>query len=185
ASLMLPADKIKLNSINPIPSTGAAGKVLTVKDDGTSAHWVAPTAGGGGSGTKFYYAVDNSGNQVNEVLAKGSGSPIKYSKGNGILTVSVPSMEAVEYIRIHFNASDLDVSQTDMDKLFVNITDLSGSFNNSLSTAIVPQVSYVQLNADNPAPGLSWTPVIGTIEGSPNYDIVKCSDGTMQLRFRL
>src|SRR5690606_9843345 len=30
ASLMLPADKIKLNTIDPIPATDAAGKVLTV-----------------------------------------------------------------------------------------------------------------------------------------------------------
>lgn len=185
ASLMLPADKIKLNTIDPIPATDAAGKVLTVKGDGKTASWVTPAAGGGGSGTKFYYAVDNSGNKVNEVVIKGTGVPIEYTKGNGQLTVSTPTMEAVEYIRIYFESGDLDTkTDPDMDRLFVNITDRSGTFNKDLLTAIIPNVSFVQINAASPTLNLAWNPSIGTGEGSPYYDIVSCVNGTMQLRFR-
>lgn len=46
ASLMIPADKSKLNKITDLAGSADANKVLTANSSGTSATWVAPASGG-------------------------------------------------------------------------------------------------------------------------------------------
>lgn len=112
ASLMLPDDRIKLKSIDAIPATDAAGKVLTVKSDGKSASWVTPAAGGGGSGTRIY-KINNS-----QVIVKGSGSQITCTQNGKNIDIIIPADAIVDYIRIKttqqiVGGQDLEISVTD------------------------------------------------------------------------
>jgi len=59
ASLMLPADKVKLDKTPVITSTDAA-KVLTVNAAGTAATWVTPATGGGAANLAFVAGATSS-----------------------------------------------------------------------------------------------------------------------------
>jgi len=57
ASLMVPADKNKLDKIDDIVTATDANKVLTVSADGKRAKWVTPAAGGSGGATDLTYTA--------------------------------------------------------------------------------------------------------------------------------
>jgi hypothetical protein len=57
ASLMLPADKTKLDKLPVITAPGDANKVLTVNSGGTAAVWTTPAAGGGGGATNLGFST--------------------------------------------------------------------------------------------------------------------------------
>jgi hypothetical protein len=71
ASLMLPADKLKLNKIADLAGNSDANKVLTANASGTAATWVTATSGGA---TNITYTASPTQGVINS--STGSGAPI-------------------------------------------------------------------------------------------------------------
>jgi len=164
ASLMLPADKIKLNTIDAIPATGAAGKVLTVKDDGKTATWVAPS-GGGGSGTATRIYKINNG----LVMVKGSGSPITCSQTGKNIDIIFPADAVVDYIRI--KTSKVLAGGEDLE---ISVKDLSGMTNNDKKLDLMPPtLKLIGIMTDEADP----TPYMNLEVGA--MVIKSCKDGKM------
>lgn len=143
AGLMPNTDKIKLDKIDDIVTATDAKKVLTVSDDGKTAKWVTPAAGGGSSGYQVYKL--NGG----KVLVKASGPGVTYTLTGNVMNITIPAGVLVYYIRA--NTTLLEIGS----KTFINLSikDESGLVNNDATDAVIPFISFGQRTA--PAASLS------------------------------
>ena len=160
-SLMLPADKIKLDKIAPIVAPTDAAKVLTVNAAGTAAEWVAPTAGGGSSGSMLIYSP--SGLSALLVKATGPGITVVQSEGatagaKSKFTLSIPN--GVVLMSIRLNASNLlfeKAADQNSPVVYFEIRDGNTNINNSIDDAWLP-LTFMALDRNSGLPAILRVP---------------------------
>lgn len=82
ASLMLPADKSKLNKISDLAGSADANKVLTANASGTAATWVTPSSGGA---TDITYSASPTQGMVNSSTGADAAIPAATTTNAGLL----------------------------------------------------------------------------------------------------
>lgn len=82
ASLMLPADKLKLNKITDLTGSADANKVLTANSSGTAATWVTPASGGA---TDITYSASPTQGIVNSSTGADAAIPAATTTNAGLL----------------------------------------------------------------------------------------------------
>jgi hypothetical protein len=139
ASLMLPADKNKLDKI-PEPTT-TADLVLTSKADGTMA-WKAPTAapGGGGGALQVYYPAGAT-DKV-KFFARATGPGVTAVVSGSTITVTIPVDVHLDYLKI--SVSDLS-GLSNATELDLEVIDLGKKWNKSIDDFILPIVNTVTI----------------------------------------
>lgn len=138
ASLMLPADKAKLDKIADIAAPADANKVLTVNSTGTAATWVTPATGGGGTAglpkvytlaATPYVMVKSMG--TGEVTVVQSDGPVAGTKNK--FTINIPAGVSLTLIR--FNIDNVLLGKTAADPAPVVFFDIKDGNNNVNNTA--------------------------------------------------
>lgn len=107
ASLMIPADKLKLDKIPVITAPADANKVLTVNSAGTAATWVSPATGGGGS-TNLGFTTG----PVDGTMTSSTGSSATVSGATNAAAGLMPAIDKAKLDKI----SDI-VTATDANKV--------------------------------------------------------------------
>ncbi|MGY0039050.1 hypothetical protein [Pedobacter sp. NJ-S-72] len=132
AGLMPNTDKIKLDKIDDIVTATDAKKVLTVSDDGKTAKWVTPAAGGGGAPYQIYKM--NNG----KILVKASGPGVTCTFVGNVLNISIPANVMIYYMRINTSYADIGNKAW----IDINIKDESKQTNNDITDVVIPFFAY-------------------------------------------
>jgi len=198
ASLMIPADKEKLDKI-PTVNAIDANKVLTVKADGTM-EWKTPSAGSSGlptisktdankiltvnetgtaavwktstgGGSKYYHPNDE---KKYFIKATGPGVTVTFD-GNHKFTITIPLGVDLEYFKVKTNYNELG-SQNFLD---LAIIDEGKRFNNGVDDFFLPEVRIIDIVL--PVPNF-----MGSIStsGTTFFDtvITECADGKINIQ---
>jgi len=157
-SLMLPADKIKLDKIAPIVTPTDAAKVLTVNATGTAAEWVTPATGGGNSvgavkvyhpSNLPYFMVKADGEGITIVQSEGpiAGTPNRF-------TITIPA--GVNMMSLRLNGDNALFGKAGSDAapvVYFNIKDGNTAINNSVEDFMPPVgITYLDRVSGNTVP---------------------------------
>ncbi|TDE48475.1 beta strand repeat-containing protein [Flavobacterium sp. GT3P67] len=166
ASLMLPADKTKLNKIADIAGAADANKVLTVNAGGTAATWVTPSGGG-------LIAYHPNGDANFFARATGANVTAVWTNAN-TLTVTIPSGVNLDYFRVKTTYAALG-SQNNFNLI---ITDQAARWNNDITDIIVPVPNFVDIN--------NLVPIVNSVVGpgvnSFNWAITNYGLGSISMQ---
>lgn len=166
AGLMPNTDKIKLNKIDDIVTATDAKKVLTVSNDGKTAKWVTPAAGGGNSANGGLQVYQPGGNGGSNVFVRATGPGVTYNRTAEKITIVIPDGVYVNYMKISIAYADFGTS-----KLYFKIIDQSTTnlINRGLESVVLPMLQMADrlslnpiVNPVFPAGASSWA---YTVEG--------------------
>ncbi|MDI6033753.1 hypothetical protein QLS91_11775 [Flavobacterium sp. LB2P84] len=168
ASLMLPADKTKLDKMAAIAGASDANKVLTVNAGGTAATWVTPSGGG--------LSTYNPGGDTSIfVVATGTGVTSVYS--SNILTITVPVGVDLKYLRLV--TTKVALGNPVGNDFFIIIKDAANRWNNSEADVMIPTVSIGSINLTFP---LVADSIIGPNTNGGNWSITNYGSGSITLK---
>ncbi|MFV8328484.1 beta strand repeat-containing protein [Flavobacterium sp. ZS1P14] len=146
ASLMLPADKTKLDKMAAIAGASDANKVLTVNAGGTLATWVAPS---GGSPVVTYHPNGNA-----NYFVRATGLGVTAVLTGASLVITVPVGVDLDYFK--FSTSKAALGSPADNKMDITITDTAARWNNDPTDVVLP----LALIADNNV----ITPIVNSIQ---------------------
>ncbi|SHN16205.1 beta strand repeat-containing protein [Flavobacterium xinjiangense] len=170
ASLMLPADKTKLDKMATIAGAADANKVLTVNGAGTNAAWVTPSSVGGGLATYF-----SSGDTNIFVVATGTGVTSVWSANT--LTITVPVGVNLNYLRLV--TTKVALGNPVGNDFFITITDAANRWNTGATDVMIPTVSIGSINLTYPSVADS---IIGSNTTGGNWSITNYGSGSITLK---
>ncbi|MFV8343965.1 beta strand repeat-containing protein [Flavobacterium sp. XS2P39] len=150
ASLMLPADKTKLDKITDIVGVADANKVLTVNAGGTAATWVAPLVAGA---LQYYHPGGIAGTSIT-VAATGPGITVSLKHGfdflsnadsgkNNLFEFIVPNGVLLKSIQIIGTNSLIGFADGTAPSLYLNVVYGDTSINNDNTDARLPLYYYM------------------------------------------
>ena len=125
----------------PAYTTSNANQALVVDSAGTALAWKTQSSGT----LQYYHPSGNTG-----VLVKATGTGVTFTQATNVMTITIPSGVFLEYIRINSNVTAIGGQNN---KLYINITDLSGKTNNDRTDMVVPL--YESGNNLGPLPALT------------------------------
>lgn len=176
ASLMIPADKEKLDKLPKIETTDQ-NKVLTVNSAGTAAEWrePAPASGGGGGTLVTYHPGDD---KRFFVRASGLGVTAILNNNDNKVKIVIPDGVILNYFKVTTSYDKIGK----MNDLYFEIDDRNTSYivNTGVDDLHMPGVNVVDIN--------SVSPLIHTVNNMGQLDLVlyisAVSDGKLSFFVR-
>ena len=188
ASLMLPADKAKLDKIADIVAPADANKVLTVNSTGTGATWVTPAAGGGGGNAGLpkvytlsatpYVMVKSMG--TGEVTVVQSDGPVAGVKNK--FTITIPVGVSLNLIRFNIDNVLLGKSAADAAPVvFFDIKDANLNVNNNAADLWAP-IAHVLIDRTTLGTNVHPYKTLSTPSSPTALNIEGYGSGTLSLK---